>query len=72
MQNDLAALSTNHLHITALRGGHFVQRTLNGQPDVVIAAVRAVVRSARTGTPLPPCRGVFHGRGVRCHTSGGE
>jgi pimeloyl-ACP methyl ester carboxylesterase len=68
MQNELAALSSDHLHVTALRSGHFVQRTVNGQPDVVIAAVRAVVHAARTGTPLSPCRRVFHGPGVRCHT----
>jgi pimeloyl-ACP methyl ester carboxylesterase len=67
MQDELAALSSDHVHVTALRSGHFVQRTLNGQPDVVIAAVRAVVRAARTGTQLPPCRRVFHGSGVRCH-----
>jgi hypothetical protein len=68
MQDELAALSSDHVHVIALRSGHFVQRTLNGQPDVVIAAVRAVVHAARAGTQLPACQRIFHGAGVRCRT----
>jgi pimeloyl-ACP methyl ester carboxylesterase len=68
MQDELGALSSDHVHVIALRSGHFVQRTLDGQPGVVIAAVRAVVRAARTGTHLPACRRLFHSPGVRCRT----
>jgi pimeloyl-ACP methyl ester carboxylesterase len=65
MQDELAALSPDHIHVVALRSGHFVQR-LDGQPDVVIAAVRAVVDAARRHTDLPPCPRLFSGAGVRC------
>ena len=65
MQDELAALSPDHLHVVALRSDHFVQR-LDGQPGVVVRAVRAVVQAARTDEALPPCRRVFHGAGVRC------
>ena len=68
MQDELAALSTDHLHVVALRSGHFVQDVDFGQPDVVIAAVRAVVEAARTRTPLPPCSHVVTGPGVRCRS----
>jgi pimeloyl-ACP methyl ester carboxylesterase len=66
MQNELAALSSDSLHAIALRSGHFVQRSPQGQPDVVIAAVLAVVEAARTRKHLPTCPRVFHGAGVRC------
>jgi pimeloyl-ACP methyl ester carboxylesterase len=66
MQNELAALSSDRIHAIALRSGHFVQRSPNGQPDVVVAAVLAVIRAARTGKHLPACPTVFHGAGVRC------
>jgi pimeloyl-ACP methyl ester carboxylesterase len=66
MQNELAALSSDRIHAIALRSGHFVQRSPNGQPDVVVVAVLAVIRAARTGTHLPTCPGVFHGAGVKC------
>jgi hypothetical protein len=38
----------------------------DGQPDVVVRAVRAVVRSARDGRRLAPCARVFSGPSVRC------
>ena len=66
MQNELAALSSDRIHAIALRSGHFVQRSPNGQPDVVVRAVLAVIRAARTGTHLPACPSVFHGAGVKC------
>ena len=47
MQDELAALSSNQLHVVALRSDHFVQR-LDGQPDVVIRAVQAVVAPPAT------------------------
>ncbi|MGZ4279445.1 MAG: alpha/beta fold hydrolase [Solirubrobacteraceae bacterium] len=66
MQDELAALSSDHVHVVALRAGHFVQRDLNGQPDVVIRAVDAVVRAARAHQRLPACRPLFRGLAVRC------
>jgi pimeloyl-ACP methyl ester carboxylesterase len=51
MQDELTALSSNHLHVVALRSDHFVQR-VDGQPNVVIHAVQAVVRAACDHTPV--------------------
>jgi pimeloyl-ACP methyl ester carboxylesterase len=65
MQDELAALSSDHIHVVALRSDHFIQR-VDGQPDVVIHAVRAVVRAARGHTDLPSCRRLFSGPGVQC------
>jgi pimeloyl-ACP methyl ester carboxylesterase len=65
MQDELAALSPDHVHVVALRSDHFVQR-LDGQPAVVVRAVRTVVQAARAGEELPPCPRVFEGAGVRC------
>jgi pimeloyl-ACP methyl ester carboxylesterase len=63
MQDELAALSSDRVHVVALRSAHVVQ---HGQPLVVIQAVKAVVDAARTSAPLPPCPRVFSGPGVRC------
>ena len=62
---ELARLSSDHVHVVATRSGHFVQ-DLDGQPQVVIRAVRAVVRAERDNTQLPPCEDLFSGPGVRC------
>jgi pimeloyl-ACP methyl ester carboxylesterase len=53
-QADLATLSSNAIHVVALGSGHFVMEAGNN-PEVVLAAVDAVVVSARSGEPLPPC-----------------
>ena len=53
-QADLATLSSNSLHVVALGSGHFVMDPGNN-PEVVLAAVNAVVASARSGDPLPAC-----------------
>jgi len=66
MQDELAAMSPDRLHVVAARSGHFVQSYAEGQPGVVIRAVRAVADAARTGTRLPSCSRVFAGAGVRC------
>jgi pimeloyl-ACP methyl ester carboxylesterase len=65
MQGELASLSSDRTLVLALRSGHFVQR-LDGQPQVVVRAVRDVVRAARTKRRLAPCSRVFRGPGVRC------
>jgi pimeloyl-ACP methyl ester carboxylesterase len=46
---ELAALSSNHRHIVASHPDHHVHKK---DPDLVIAAIRDVVHSARTRTPL--------------------
>jgi hypothetical protein len=66
MQDELAALSTDHLHVVALRSDHVVQAPDDGQPEVVVRAVDAVVRAARDRTRLAPCRRLFREAGVRC------
>jgi pimeloyl-ACP methyl ester carboxylesterase len=65
MQDELAALSSDPVHVVAVDSDHFIQGP-QGQPDVVIRAVRAVVSAARDHTPLAPCRRLFRGDGVRC------
>jgi pimeloyl-ACP methyl ester carboxylesterase len=67
MQDELAALSSDHLHVVALRSDHFVQG-IDGQPRVVVATVRALVGSARAGARLPPCRRLFSGADVACRS----
>jgi pimeloyl-ACP methyl ester carboxylesterase len=65
MQAELARLSSDHVHVLARRSDHFVQR-IDGQPQVVAGALRAVVRAAREKTRLPPCATLFRGPAVRC------
>jgi pimeloyl-ACP methyl ester carboxylesterase len=65
MQDELAALSGDHVHVVAVRSDHGVQEA-DGQPDVVIRAVQAVVRAAREGTRLRPCPRLFGDGDVRC------
>ena len=50
-QADLATLSSNSVLVQA-QGGHFV---MNDDPELLLAAIRTVVSSARTGEPLPGC-----------------
>lgn len=68
MQDELAALSSDHVHVVAARSGHFVQSAVDGQPPVVIRTVRAVVHAARTSTRLVPCPRLFRESGVRCRS----
>jgi pimeloyl-ACP methyl ester carboxylesterase len=65
MQDELAALSSDHVHVVARRSDHFVQG-VDGQPRVVVGAVQAVVRADRDGTRLPPCAQLFRGPDVGC------
>jgi pimeloyl-ACP methyl ester carboxylesterase len=65
LQDELAQLSTNSVHVVAVYSNHFVMSNL-GQPDLVVAAVRAVVDAVRTHTRLPACRALFHGPGAKC------
>jgi pimeloyl-ACP methyl ester carboxylesterase len=67
MHDELAALSDNSVHVSALRSDHDVASSVVGQPSVVIRAVRAVVRAVQDGTRLAPCPRIFSGPDVRCH-----
>ena len=55
-QTRLAELSTVAIHVVATDSGHFVYED---EPDVVLAAIRAVVDAAKDGEALPPCDAVF-------------
>ena len=68
MQDELATLSENSVHVVALAGNHDVPSSRTGQPSVVIRAVQAVVGAARGHTRLPPCRRLFSGSDVRCRS----
>jgi hypothetical protein len=50
---ELAELSSNRRHIVASDPHHYVHKN---DPDLVITAIRDVVRSARTNAPLAPWR----------------
>jgi pimeloyl-ACP methyl ester carboxylesterase len=65
VQNDLARLSSDSVHVVATRSPHYIQSNL-GQPLLVIRIVRIVLHAVRTHTPLPPCRDLFHGAAARC------
>ena len=67
MQDELAALSSDHVHVVARRSDHFVQG-IDGQPRVVIDAVDAVVDATRNRTALPPCTQLYSGPDVRCRS----
>jgi pimeloyl-ACP methyl ester carboxylesterase len=66
MQDELAGLSDNSVHVVALSSNHDVPSSHSGQPSVVIGAVQAVVDAARDHTHLPPCRRLFSSSDVRC------
>jgi pimeloyl-ACP methyl ester carboxylesterase len=66
MQDELAALSQNSVHVVALASNHDVPASGIGQPSVIVRAVQAVVGAARRHTRLPRCRRLFSGADVRC------
>lgn len=61
-QAKLASLGTDVVHVRATGSGHFVH---DERPEVMLAAVAAVLDAVRRGGPLPPCEQVFAGLG-RC------
>jgi pimeloyl-ACP methyl ester carboxylesterase len=65
MQDDLARLSTNHVHVVAVYSPHMVMTAL-GQPELVLHAIRAVVTAARDQDRLPACRALFKPPAARC------
>jgi pimeloyl-ACP methyl ester carboxylesterase len=65
LQDDLARLSIDSLHVIALHSTHFVMAS-TGQPWIVARAVRAVVAAVREHAKLPACRALFAAAGARC------
>ena len=65
MQDELAALSDNSVHVVALASNHDVPA---GQPSVIVRAVQAVVAAARSHGRLPRCPRLFSGSDVRCRS----
>ena len=65
LQDDLARLSTDSVHVVALHSPHFVVSSM-GQPALVVRAVRAVVAAVRSHAPLPTCRDLFASPGAGC------
>jgi pimeloyl-ACP methyl ester carboxylesterase len=49
LQQDLARLSANSCHVVSDSPNHYLN---DGDPELVISAISAVVRSARTGAPV--------------------
>lgn len=68
MQDELAVLSANSVHVVALASDHDVPSSRTGQPSVIVRAVQAVVGAARSHTRLPPCQRLFSGPDVRCRS----
>jgi pimeloyl-ACP methyl ester carboxylesterase len=65
LQDDLARLSTNSIHVIADLSHHDVI-SVAGQPDIVYKAVRAVVAAARHDQHLPACAKLFRGSAATC------
>jgi hypothetical protein len=55
-QTRLASLSSNSIHIVDRGKGHFLP---DNDPNLVIAATRAVVDATRSGGSLAPCSSVL-------------
>jgi pimeloyl-ACP methyl ester carboxylesterase len=65
LQDDLAHLSTDSVHVVAVDSPHYVMSNL-GQPELVIHAIRAVVLAVRAHAPLRRCAELFRPPGARC------
>jgi hypothetical protein len=62
-QARLAELSSNAFQVVAPESGHFVHRDA---PEVVLAAIEAVVSAARSDAELAPCAETFVSTGAIC------
>ena len=63
IQNALARLSTDTVHVIALGAGHFVYLD---KPAITVHAIEEVVTAVRTGRRLPSCASTFPAIGGRC------
>jgi alpha/beta hydrolase fold len=61
-QRNLAGLSSDSVHVLALDSQHFIQWD---QPDLVIEAIKQVVKAAESDEALPPCGSAFSELGGR-------
>jgi len=66
-QARLAGLSSNAYEVVAPDSGHFVHRDA---PDVVLAAIEAVVAAAGSGGSLTPCEDAFASSDATCVPAG--
>ena len=62
-QRQLAGLSSNSTFVGAAKSGHFIERD---QPDLVVEAIRQVVRAARDDSRLARCEETFPRYGGEC------
>ena len=63
LQDALAAMSSDSLHVVAADAGHGIQ---DDAPDLVREAVLATVEAARSGADLPSCGPPFEAVGAAC------
>lgn len=63
LQQQLARLSTNVVHVVAKRTGHFVH---DQNPRLMAQAIGEVVEAVRSNARLPACRDTFPELGGRC------
>jgi pimeloyl-ACP methyl ester carboxylesterase len=68
LQDALARLSTDSVHVGAPYTDHPSFLSALGQPELVVSAIRGVVTAARRDTRLEPCRQIFAGRKARCRS----
>ena len=65
-QADLAAISTDSIHVVALGSGHAV---MESNLPAILEAVSGLVAAARAGEPLATCEDVFRTSEVECVSS---
>ena len=63
MQEELAGLSTDSVHVLMPKSGHYIQVEA---PKAVIAAIQEVVTAVRTQGRLPACTTIFPALGGAC------
>jgi len=63
MQDALARLSSDSVHVIALGAGHMVYLD---KPAITVRAIEEVVTAVRTGKRLPSCASTFPSVGGRC------
>jgi hypothetical protein len=61
--DDLAARSSDGIHVIAVNSGHFIYQT---SPDLVTAAIIEVVEAVRSGDSLAPCNDRFEDLAGAC------
>ncbi len=63
IQDELATLSTDSVHVLAVGVGHFIH---DERPSIVLEAVKEVVDAVRNSEALPPCARSFPAVGGKC------